>query len=187
MTTTSKRRTFDYLSYTVQSGISDFYTLALFCACVNLCSVTMSSTGSWSLLWLALFVVGDARIMSLVLVKEAVNEVVSSVSTLLHAQSYYRLQGAVCLDGSAPGYYIGEGSGSGARKWILHQGGGGWCNSIVNCLERSKTSLGSSSLWRSYEEIGGIFSDNATVNGEFHNWNVVYLGYCDGASFSGYR
>lgn len=50
----------------------------------------MSSTGSLSLLCLALFVVGDARIMSLVLVKEAVNEVVSSASTSLHAKSYYR-------------------------------------------------------------------------------------------------
>ena len=25
------------------------------------------------------------------------------------------------------------------------------------------------------------------VNGEFYNWNVVYLGYCDGGSFSGFR
>lgn len=50
----------------------------------------MSSTGSLSLLCLALFVVGDARNMSLVLVKEAVNEVVSSASTSLHAQSSYR-------------------------------------------------------------------------------------------------
>lgn len=114
--------------------------------------------------------------------------IVSSVSRAACSRATIAsLQGAVCLDGSAPGYYIGEGSGSGARKWILHQGGGGWCNSNATCLDRSKTPLGSSYHWTASVEIGGIFSDNATVNGEFHNWNVVYLGYCDGASFSGYR
>ena len=96
------------------------------------------------------------------------------------------MQGAVCLDGSAPGYYIGKGSGSGANKWILHQEGGGWCNTTSNCLARSKTWLGSSLNWPSVISLGGIFSDNQTVNGEFYNWNVVFLGYCDGGSFSGY-
>ena len=98
-----------------------------------------------------------------------------------------RLQGAVCLDGSAPGYYIGKGSGSGANKWILHQGGGGWCYSEEDCLERSKTVFGSSKSWNSSVIAGGIFSDNEMVNGEFHNWNVIYMMYCDGSSFSGYK
>ena len=93
----------------------------------------------------------------------------------------------MCLDGSAPGYYIGKGSGSGADKWIVHQGGGGWCYSELQCLGRSESVLGTSSLWPKSQEVGGIFSDNETVNGEFYNWNVVYLMYCDGASFSGYR
>ena len=93
----------------------------------------------------------------------------------------------MCLDGSPPGYYVGRGSGSGTDKWILHQEGGGWCNTTENCLERSKTKLGSSTHWSSAIHLGGIFSDNETVNGEFYNWNVVYMGYCDGCSFSGYR
>ena len=96
------------------------------------------------------------------------------------------MQGAVCLDGSAPGYYIGKGIGSGANKWILHQEGGGWCNTTEDCLSRSKTRLGSSKDWSPIILLGGIFSDNETVNGEFYNWNVVFLGYCDGGSFSGY-
>ena len=49
------------------------------------------------------------------------------------------------------------------------------------------TVLGTSTLWSETSEVGGIFSDNETVNGDFYNWNVVYLMYCDGASFSGYR
>lgn len=93
----------------------------------------------------------------------------------------------MCLDGSPPGYFIGKGSGSGANKWILHQEGGGWCHTTENCLDRSKTDLGSSNNWKSSIFLGGIFSDEETVNGEFYNWNVVYLGYCDGGSFAGYR
>ena len=92
----------------------------------------------------------------------------------------------MCLDGSAPGYYLGKGSGSGANKWILHLGGGGWCGTENECLERSKTALGSSSYLNNSVDIGGIFSDEEAVNGEFYNWNVVYLGYCDGGSFAGF-
>ena len=99
------------------------------------------------------------------------------------------MQGAVCLDGSSPGYYIGRGSasGSGADKWIVHQGGGGWCESPDSCLERTRTLFGTSALWPAFFNFGGIFSDEESVNGEFYNWNVVYLGYCDGGSFSGYQ
>ena len=93
----------------------------------------------------------------------------------------------MCLDGSAPGYYIGKGSGSGVDKWIVHQGGGGWCYTESECLGRSKTVLGTSTMWKDTTELEGIFSENETVNEEFYNWNVVYLMYCDGASFSGYR
>ena len=141
------------------------------------------------LMCLTLAAVSSARNVSLVLVKDAVKEV--GLPTRTHACGcdiiIIRLQGAVCLDGSAPGYYIGKGSGSGANKWILHQGGGGWCNTSHTCLARSKTPLGTSTLWNGTVDIGGIFSDNGTVNGEFHNWNVIYLMYCDGGSFSGYR
>jgi hypothetical protein len=120
-------------------------------------------------LLLALVGLTNARNLSLVLLDNASSE------------------GAVCLDGSAPGYYIGRGSGSGADKWILHQGGGGWCYSDQDCLERSRTWFGSSHPWNSSVEVGGILSNNQSINGEFYNWNVVYLMYCDGGSFSGYR
>ena len=91
----------------------------------------------------------------------------------------------MCLDGSPPGYYIGKGGGSGANKWILHQEGGAWCYTLEDCLDRSKTALGTSTVWKSTASIGGIFSDSEEINGEFYNWNVIYLMYCDGASFSG--
>ena len=91
----------------------------------------------------------------------------------------------MCLDGSAAGFYIREGSGSGVNKWILHLGGGGWCLNETDCYHRSMTWLGSSKSWPSSVAIGGFLSDNSTVNPDFYNWNIVYLMYCDGASFAG--
>ena len=91
----------------------------------------------------------------------------------------------MCLDGSAAGFYIREGSGSGVSKWILHLGGGGWCVNKTDCYERSMMWLGSSKSWPSSVAIGGFLSDNSTVNPDFYNWNVVYVMYCDGASFAG--
>ena len=74
---------------------------------------------------------------------------------------------------------------SGASNWIIHQEGGGWCYNEDLCLERSKTSLGSSTFWGPTASFNGFLSDEAMYNPQFYNWNVVYLKYCDGASFSG--
>ena len=93
----------------------------------------------------------------------------------------------MCLDGSAPGYYIRYGSGEGETKWILHLEGGGWCANEGDCLNRSKTALGSSTFWPATVEFHGFLSDNATVNPDFYNWNMVFLMYCDGSSFAGNR
>ena len=91
----------------------------------------------------------------------------------------------MCLDGSPPGYFIRQGSGDGAKKWIVHLEGGGWCVSEEDCYNRSKTYLGSSTMWPPSIAIGGFLSDNVTVNPKFADWNVVYVMYCDGGSFAG--
>ena len=93
----------------------------------------------------------------------------------------------MCLDGSPPGYYMRRGTGSGARKYILHLEGGAWCPTLENCLERSKTYLGSSKSWPETLDLRGIFTDEATVNTDLYNWNAVFLAYCDGGSFAGDR
>lgn len=92
----------------------------------------------------------------------------------------------MCLDGSPTGYYMREGSGDGTNKWILHLGGGGWCNSTATCYNRSFTWLGSSKEWPQSHGLDGFLSDNPTVNPHFKDWNIVYIMYCDGASFAGY-
>ena len=64
--------------------------------------------------------------------------------------------------------------------------GGGWCYDEDACLERSKGSLGSSKKWAATENFDGLLSDVKEDNPDFYQWNVVYIKYCDGASFAGY-
>ena len=97
------------------------------------------------------------------------------------------LQDAVCLDGSAPGYYMRPGQAEGRDKWILHLKGGGWCNDRAGCLQRSLTMSGSTKDYPDSSSLEGFLSDDPQVNPDFHNWNVIAVIYCDGASFSGNR
>lgn len=93
---------------------------------------------------------------------------------------------AVCLDGSPGGFYHLPGTGDGAHKWFIFHQGGGWCQDLNHCLDRSRTVLGSSLHWpANYRNVAHYLSRSATVNPLMHNWNQVVLAYCDGASFTG--
>lgn len=94
-------------------------------------------------------------------------------------------KGAVCLDGTLPGYHLHRGYGSGANSWLIQLEGGGWCNSIRTCVYRKTTRRGSSSYMEKQIPFTGILSDKAQENPDFFNWNRVKLRYCDGASFIG--
>ena len=105
---------------------------------------------------------------------------------------YHSLQdadrkGAVCLDGSVPGYYLKQGSGKGINKWIIYLQGGAWCDSEKSCLSRSRMHLGSSLFFKPILNPGGLLSSSKEDNPKFYNWNVAFLPYCDGSSFSGNR
>ncbi|KAK9136510.1 hypothetical protein Sjap_007104 [Stephania japonica] len=102
--------------------------------------------------------------------------------TLIHAA---HATGAVCLDGTLPGYHLHRGYGSGVNSWLIHLEGGGWCNNIRNCVYRKKTRRGSSVYMEKQLPFTGILSNNAEENPDFFNWNRVKLRYCDGASFTG--
>lgn len=94
--------------------------------------------------------------------------------------------GAMCLDGSPAAYYIQPGSGDGVNKWYIHHEGGGWCESMDDCLGRAGTNLGSSKFCPESGDLGGGYlSTDAKENPVMYNWNHVMLHYCDGASFSG--
>eukprot|EP01130_Rhizamoeba_saxonica_P006910 TRINITY_DN2773_c0_g1_i1.p1 TRINITY_DN2773_c0_g1~~TRINITY_DN2773_c0_g1_i1.p1 ORF type:complete len:234 (-),score=43.36 TRINITY_DN2773_c0_g1_i1:456-1106(-) len=99
-------------------------------------------------------------------------------------------EGAVCIDGSPPAYYYWPGEGDGANHWYIHHQGGGWCYDSKACFSRSKTQLGSSKNYPDsvdLSKMGGYFSGNPSINPMMHNWNTVFLRYCDGGSFSGDR
>ncbi|XP_058754135.1 pectin acetylesterase 2-like [Vicia villosa] len=94
-------------------------------------------------------------------------------------------KGAVCLDGTLPGYHLDRGFDSGANSWLIHLEGGGWCNTIRNCVYRKKTRRGSSKYMENQIPFTGILSNKPEENPDFFNWNRVKLRYCDGASFTG--
>ncbi|AES82306.1 pectinacetylesterase family protein [Medicago truncatula] len=94
-------------------------------------------------------------------------------------------KGAVCLDGTLPGYHFHPGSGSGANSWLIQLEGGGWCNTIRSCVFRKTTRRGSSKYMEKQLPFTGILSNKAEQNPDFFNWNRVKVRYCDGASFSG--
>lgn len=98
---------------------------------------------------------------------------------------------AVCLDGSPGGFYFRKGSRS--EAWIIHFEGGGYCWTMEECYERSKTSLGSSNSWnpaRMDDEDGGshgFLSTNPSVNPLFYEWNMIRIQYCDGLFYAADR
>ncbi|TKY52366.1 Pectin acetylesterase 12 [Spatholobus suberectus] len=94
-------------------------------------------------------------------------------------------KGAVCLDGTLPGYHLHRGYGSGANSWLVNLEGGGWCNNVRTCVYRKKTRRGSSTFMEKQIPFTGILSNNAEDNPDFFNWNRVKIRYCDGASFAG--
>ena len=72
------------------------------------------------------------------------------------------------------------------NKWIFHLGDGAWCFDKDECAARTKIDYGSSKNWPdTFSFSEGLISDNCTANPHFCGWSVVYVGYCDGASFSG--
>ncbi|KAF3330514.1 pectin acetylesterase 5-like protein [Carex littledalei] len=94
-------------------------------------------------------------------------------------------KGALCLDGTLPGYHFLKGFGSGADKWLIHLEGGGWCRNLELCSARKQTELGSSNHMEKQVPFIGILSNLPSQNPDFYNWNKVKVRYCDGASFSG--
>ncbi|KAG2320088.1 hypothetical protein Bca52824_013301 [Brassica carinata] len=94
-------------------------------------------------------------------------------------------EGAVCLDGSVPGYHLYRGYGSGANNWIIQLEGGAWFDSITDCQNRKRSRVGSSTLMEKQINFKGILSNKAAENPDFYNWNKAEVRYCDGASFSG--
>ncbi|WMV43105.1 hypothetical protein MTR67_036490, partial [Solanum verrucosum] len=81
-------------------------------------------------------------------------------------------QGGVCLNGSPPAYHLHRGHGTGLRSWIIHLDGGGWCNSISDCLNRSATFLGSTKMMYQQGFFAGILHNTSKHNPGNSNRNI---------------
>ncbi|PUZ53559.1 hypothetical protein GQ55_5G061100 [Panicum hallii var. hallii] len=95
-----------------------------------------------------------------------------------------REKGAVCLDGSPPGYHLRRGFSSGSHNWLIYLEGGAWCNTAKSCFARTVSSFGSSKFMRAVK-FSGILGNDHLENPDFYDWNIVVVRYCDGASFAG--
>ncbi|CAI5510208.1 unnamed protein product, partial [Closterium sp. Naga37s-1] len=92
-----------------------------------------------------------------------------------------------------PGYYFRAGTGGGKNMWHIYLPGGAWCGSAAQCVARSKTLFGTSTLYPADPEPGaalrppfnGMLSSNSSINPPFYNWNLVRLLYCDGGGYAG--
>jgi hypothetical protein len=113
---------------------------------------------------------------------------------------------ARCLDGSPGGYYVQRGT---SDTWVVHLQGGGWCTSDKDCADRAAgvnpfnqpNSLGGSGKWPATGCEGedaktapvcvadggdrGMLSNEKHANPDLYAANKVFVGYCDGWSFSG--
>lgn len=96
-----------------------------------------------------------------------------------------KAKGAVCLDGSAPGFHFDPGSGSGVNNWIVHMEGGGWCETVAKCQSVKNTYKGSSSKFEKTMGFSGMLGGKQSANPDFYNWNRVKVKYCDQSSFTG--
>jgi len=95
---------------------------------------------------------------------------------------------AVCIDGSPYKYYVSIGSNA-TSFYIYHQGGG-WCQSPAECASRALGSLGSSKLYPPTKDLQAVqtkifMNRDRSLNPLMHDWNFIYLPYCDGGSFTG--
>jgi hypothetical protein len=107
---------------------------------------------------------------------------------------------AACLDGTPPAYWFVSGKAS--TKYYINFEGGGWCTSLDDCYNRAygsgKRKGSSDNLPDPFNLVslmgawGNWYFSNQTTDGQghslnpvMHDWNMLQVLYCDGASWTG--
>ena len=94
---------------------------------------------------------------------------------------------AKCIDGSPYTFHFRK-SKTNSKKWIMFMDSGGWCYTIEDCITRGNTLLGSSQHNNppclSRAKLQHHMDIDQAVNPFMHDWNVVFMRYCDGSSFA---
>ena len=112
---------------------------------------------------------------------------------------------ARCLDGSPAGIYWRAGSGAGATKLLIFFQGGGFCSVLDeampsatdSCAARANSTLGSSLAWPPFAcgssatvgfccAYGGALSADPAQNPFLFDFNLAFIGYCDGSALTSY-
>ena len=99
--------------------------------------------------------------------------------------------GAACLDGTPPAYWLVQGTET--TKYYINFEGGGWCTSLDDCASRAGSRKGSSNNlpdpFNLVQLMGAwgtwYFGNTTDVNPLMHNWTMIQVLYCDGASWAG--
>jgi len=86
-------------------------------------------------------------------------------------------RGAVCLDGSAPGFYFVPGEDT--SRWVITLKGGGQCWDDEQCADMAGTIFGSNKLFPRRFGLKGVMDPDPAFN-PFARFNRVLLWYCDG-------
>ena len=95
-----------------------------------------------------------------------------------------KLPNTKCLDGSPAAYYIARNDSS--PSWVVWLEGGGLCQSLQDCIDRSKGTLGSSTTYAaSIAAPEGMLSSVPSENPDLFSWNRIYVPYCSGDIWSG--
>jgi hypothetical protein len=122
----------------------------------------------------------------------------------LTSETYFLDGMAVCMDGTPGVFTLLRGSEASSKNWYVHHQGGGLCTlggeqfvaggAIDDCRARRNTPLGSSSsdsaqgmqenFWPWVSGTKGYFSADPEANPFMHDWNKVYIRYCDGSTHS---
>lgn len=128
---------------------------------------------------------------SIVISKKSQPKLLKNRSLQTHCDSiqvFIEEENAKCIDGSKPAFYLRNTSSRTQNKWHIHFEGGGWCYELQTCHQRSFTKLGSSLNYPKCMDIssmGSYFSTDAIQNPMLHNYETVYVRYCDGSSYAG--
>lgn len=108
---------------------------------------------------------------------------------------------ARCLDGTPSFMFYSESSAAARNKWMVYHTVGGWCTSITDCCKRAADPmLGSSARLEKYSALfapgvdarmfftfSGYLARDKKQNPQLHDYNIVFMPYCDGSSWSGNR
>ena len=94
------------------------------------------------------------------------------------------LRESKAIDGSPALYYLGRNASS--TKYVIWLEGGGICQSLADCQNRAKGSLGSSRRSLPVQNVGqGMMLADRAANPDFYEWNRVYVPYVSGDVWGG--